>query len=102
MPLQRPTMFSPVLPILLAGTFALAGLAGCDQPKDQAQTTATVPASSELKLERVVMLMRHGVRPPTRAPVTPPGTHAEPWPAWPVDFGELTPRGYDAVRLLGH
>lgn len=102
MPLQRPTTCSPVLPILLVGAFALAGLAGCAQPKDLAQDATTAPASSELKLERVVMLMRHGVRPPTRAPVTPPGTNAQPWPAWPVALGELTPHGHDAVRLLGH
>lgn len=65
-------------------------------------TTPTVTAPSpEVRLERVVMLMRHGVRPPTKAMVTPPGVAAQAWPAWPVDWGELTPHGYDAVRLLG-
>lgn len=54
-----------------------------------------------LKLELVVMLMRHGVRPPTRPVVAPPGAADSAWPAWPVDYGLLTPHGYDAVRLLG-
>lgn len=54
-----------------------------------------------LKLERVVMLMRHGVRPPTRAKVTPEGINDLPWPEWPVGLGELTPHGYAAVRLVG-
>ncbi|MFT3791472.1 MAG: histidine-type phosphatase [Rudaea sp.] len=54
-----------------------------------------------LKLERVVMLMRHGVRSPTQAQVTPDGTADRPWPKWPVDYGELTPHGYAAVKLLG-
>lgn len=64
---------------------------------------ADAPAVSnqELKLERVVMLMRHGVRPPTKAQVVPKGMHDLPWPTWQVDFGELTQHGYDAVRLVG-
>ena len=43
---------------------------------------AVDPAAEGLKLERVVMLMRHGIRPPTKATVTPPGIAAEPWPSW--------------------
>lgn len=63
--------------------------------------SASAPAGSSLKLERVIMLMRHGVRPPTRAIVAPPGVADSAWPSWPVDYGLLTPHGYDAVRLLG-
>lgn len=66
-----------------------------------AAPSASVPASGELKLERVVMLMRHGVRPPTRAVVAPEGVADRPWPTWSVDYGLLTRHGYDAVRLLG-
>ena len=78
---------------LLAGLVACAG----------GTVVADVPATSkqELKLERVVMLMRHGVRPPTKAQVVPKEMHDKPWPAWQVDFGELTQHGYDAVRLVG-
>lgn len=47
------------------------------------------------------MLMRHGVRPPTKAKVAPEALHDKPWPKWSVDFGELTAHGYEAVRLLG-
>lgn len=54
-----------------------------------------------LKLERVVMLMRHGIRPPTKAAVVPPGYTTQRWPSWPVDFGLLTPRGAAGVKLLG-
>ncbi|WP_374569962.1 histidine-type phosphatase [Phenylobacterium sp.] len=60
------------------------------------------PASAEpLKLERVVMLTRHGVRPPTKAEVTPPGVAADPWPQWNTPYGHLTAHGYAAIRLLG-
>ena len=55
----------------------------------------------ELRLDRVVMLMRHGVRPPTKAQLVPAGMNDQPWPRWSVDYGELTAHGYDAVRLVG-
>jgi len=54
-----------------------------------------------LSVDRVVLLMRHGVRPPTKNPPMPAGTAAEPWPAWSVAPGYLTDRGAQAVTLLG-
>lgn len=47
------------------------------------------------------MLMRHGIRPPTKATVTPPGIAAEPWPLWDAPYGHLTAHGAEAIRLLG-
>ena len=79
--------------LLLGGLGACAGRA--------VVRDAAAASDPELKLERVVMLMRHGVRPPTKAQVVPKGMHDRPWPAWEVDFGELTQHGYDAVRLVG-
>ncbi len=61
---------------------------------------AQPPAKTDLRVDRVVMLMRHGVRPPTKAPPMPAGTAAETWPAWPVQPGYLTPHGADALRRL--
>jgi len=58
------------------------------------------PATA-LKLERVVLLMRHGIRPPTKATVTPPGIAAAPWPKWDAPYGHLTAHGAEAIRLLG-
>ena len=100
----------PMLPALLAGAFVLVAGA-CTRPHEappapapaastHASSAPTV-APSGLRLERVVMLMRHGVRPPTKPQVTPPRTNDQPWPKWTTDFGELTTHGYDAVRLLG-
>lgn len=59
------------------------------------------PAPAGLRVDRVVMLMRHGVRPPTKAPPMPAGTAAEAWPEWPVKPGYLTPHGAQALRRLG-
>ncbi len=58
-----------------------------------------VPAG--LRVDRVVMLMRHGVRPPTKAPPMPPDTAADRWPDWPVAPGFLTPHGAAAIGLVG-
>ena len=76
----------------LALAAALLGPVACAQP-------AVDPG--DLQLERVVMLMRHGVRPPTKANVTPAGTNAQPWPVWATGVGELTPHGARGARLMG-
>ncbi len=58
-------------------------------------------AAAGLTLERVVLLMRHGIRPPTKATVTPLGIAAAPWPKWDAPYGHLTAHGAEAIRLLG-
>lgn len=57
-------------------------------------------AAGGFQLERVVLLMRHGIRPPTKDPAKEANYAAQPWPSWPVDYGLLTPRGAAGVRLL--
>lgn len=66
-----------------------------------AWTGSTVEAQTGLRVDRVVMLMRHGVRSPTKAPPMPVKTAAEAWPDWPVKPGYLTPHGAEALRRLG-
>ncbi len=72
---------------LIVGLAALGAIAG--------------PASAAMRVEHVVMLMRHGVRPPTKSPAMPVGIAADAWPSWPVAPGELTPHGAEAITLLG-
>jgi len=57
--------------------------------------------TDDLKLDRMVMVMRHSVRPPTKSPSTPEGTTAQPWSTWTTAFGELTPHGAEGARLMG-
>jgi 4-phytase/acid phosphatase len=57
--------------------------------------------AAPLKLERVVVVMRHGVRPPTQANAELAKYAAQPWPDWPVAPGELTPHGAETVKLMG-
>lgn len=52
-------------------------------------------------VESVVVLMRHGIRPPTKDPAMPAGTAAAPWPRWDVPPGWLTAHGGEAVERLG-
>ena len=52
-----------------------------------------------MTLDRVVMLMRHGVRAPLDGEV-PHGTRtARPWPLWSTPESELTPRGAHALAI---
>ena len=60
-----------------------------------------VPAS-ELKLERFAMLMRHGIRPPTKLQPIPAQYSPRTWPTWSVGPGLLTPHGAKGVALLAH
>lgn len=57
-------------------------------------------ASRDLRLDRVVMLIRHGVRAPleTEAPVLPAMPQA--WPRWSTPESQLTPHGAAALRDL--
>jgi 4-phytase/acid phosphatase len=57
-----------------------------------------IPAG--LTLDRIVLLMRHGVRPPTKSPPMPAGTATQPWPQWPVAPGYLTPHGRAALARV--
>ncbi len=52
-------------------------------------------------LDRVVVVMRHGVRPPTKAQVIDPGLTNREWPKWDVPFGYLTTHGTEAIARLG-
>ncbi|WP_277980211.1 histidine-type phosphatase [Sphingomonas phyllosphaerae] len=58
------------------------------------------PEAKAPTVERVVMLMRHGVRPSTKFPATPPGTTRQPWPVWTTAAGDLTPHGAEGIRRL--
>ncbi|MFC0410868.1 histidine-type phosphatase [Roseomonas elaeocarpi] len=57
-------------------------------------------SGQEMVLEKVVTLMRHGVRPPTESAELAHYTD-QPWPSWPVADGQLTPHGVEAISQLG-
>lgn len=63
--------------------------------------TASAQTPAGLRLERVVMIMRHGVRPPTKAQPMAVGVAKDPWPSWDVPPGYLTAHGAKAVALAG-
>lgn len=52
-------------------------------------------------LDRVVLVMRHGVRPPTKPQVIDKGLTEREWPKWDVPYGHLTTHGTQAVARLG-
>jgi 4-phytase/acid phosphatase len=62
---------------------------------------AAPAAAQTLIPDSAVLLMRHGVRPPTHEPALPPAIAPEPWPRWDVPDGYLTTHGAAAISLLG-
>ena len=72
--------------------FAIAAILGA--------AAAAPSGGSELKLERVAMLMRHGIRPPTKAQPIPEQYSSRAWPQWSVGPGLLTPHGAKGAALL--
>ena len=62
---------------------------------------ASSAPAAPLRLERVVLVQRHGVRPPTSSNADLAKYAAQPWPDWPVAPGELTPHGGQTVKLMG-
>src|SRR5579864_1546378 len=52
-------------------------------------------------LERVVVVLRHGVRPPTSSNEALRQYSDKDWPAWIVPPGDLTPHGAQTVGLTG-
>ena len=74
-------------------TLALVGLAA-------GHAVAGPSPGPAMTVDRVVIVMRHGVRPPTKDPAMPASVTPERWPAWPVAPGWLTPHGAQAVTAL--
>src|SRR5271168_2391055 len=66
-----------------------------------ALTLVAQPVCAAPVLEKVLILERHGVRPPTKPPEAFAKYANEPWPQWPVAPGELTPHGAEAMRAMG-
>src|SRR5580698_6154199 len=56
---------------------------------------------NNLVIDKAVLLMRHGVRPPTHNPALDPAIAPDAWPVWAVPYGYLTPHGAQAFTLLG-
>lgn len=62
--------------------------------------TAAAKPSDEQVVQQIV-LIRHGIRSPTKAPDTLNVFSADAWPEWSVAPGQLTPHGAQLMRALG-
>lgn len=54
------------------------------------------------KLLKIVALSRHGVRAPTQSHKVLKSWTLKTWPVWPVQKGDLTPRGARLVKAMWH
>ena len=84
-------------------SFLFAGLAAgiFFSTAASAQQAAPAVSAAQPRLEYVVMLSRHGVRPPLTAPGAIDKYSAAPWPEWEVQPGYLTPHGYELMKIFG-
>jgi 4-phytase / acid phosphatase len=62
---------------------------------------AAESSAAQAKLERVVIVQRHGVRPPTKAAADLAKYSEKAWPEWSVPPGELTAHGAEAMTVMG-
>lgn len=82
----------PFLSILaFAALLALGGGAAAQDPGP----------SGPLKVERTVMLYRHGIRAPLPGEAAVDAYAHPPWPVWSTPASLLTPHGREAARLMG-
>ncbi len=58
-------------------------------------------ATASPVLDKVIILQRHGVRAPTKAPADLAPSARDPWVSWPVAPGELTDHGANALARMG-
>lgn len=82
----------------MIGAAALLGLGAAAAP---AQPPADAQPAGALTVDRVVVVMRHGVRPPTKDPAMPAQYADSTWPRWSVDWGWLTEHGTKAIAAIG-
>lgn len=89
--------------VALGVSLAAMMAGGCMAPAsaDRGADSGVATASDGYRLERVVFLMRHGIRPPTKDPAKGDNYARDAWPGWTVDYGLLTTRGAEGIRLLG-
>lgn len=66
-----------------------------------APLTSAAAAAHE-RVVQTIVLIRHGIRAPTKSPEALAVYAAMPWPAWPVSPGQLTPHGAALMQSLGH
>jgi len=64
-----------------------------------AQQAASNPSNADLQF--VIILTRHGVRPPLTRPGEIDKFSAAPWPSWDSSPGYLTPHGYQLIKIFG-
>ncbi len=63
--------------------------------------SAAAAPKRALRLEKAVMIVRHGVRAPLDGEAPVRTATGEAWPAWPVAQSLLTEHGAEGMRLLG-
>jgi len=111
---QRARTTPSTLCLLVAAALTLGGCVGstpsASTPRvgglstsigDKQAGAGTPAAVRTARLERVVLVFRHGVRAPLQGEAAAAHYADHPWPQWSTPASLLTPHGRDGVRLSG-
>jgi len=82
---------------LIVGCLAVTSLAAQNSPAD----SGSAQSDNAGTLKFVLILSRHGVRPPTWTNARLDAYSVEPWPAWSVPPGYLTGHGFELMKRFG-
>ncbi|MFT8420714.1 MAG: histidine-type phosphatase [Gluconacetobacter sp.] len=80
----------------VGATLLLAATLGCNTRAAERPDDPLAGAT----LEKIVLVARHGIRSPTRAPAELKAQTGRDWPAWPVPPGQLTAHGRAALAAM--
>ncbi|WP_139159722.1 histidine-type phosphatase [Asticcacaulis taihuensis] len=92
---QSPKHYQPAMTRSRILTFATLFLCLAVLPHSTAYAK-----NKNLTLERVVILMRHGIKRPNSDPPLPAGLTNQAWPAWTVPPASLTPHGEQVIARI--
>ncbi|WP_127103035.1 MULTISPECIES: histidine-type phosphatase [unclassified Asaia] len=86
--------------LLLSSLIVLgSSLAPCEASPAGLSVSASSPGAQD-RLDRVVLVARHGIRSPTQDPATLARETGVIWPEWPVVAGQLTDHGRATLRVM--
>ncbi len=86
---------------LTRATGLLLGLLAAASPPTATASALAVQAVQVVQVVQQIVLIRHGIRAPTKSPDALAIYAAKPWVGWPVAPGQLTPHGAALMRALG-
>ena len=92
---------SATLGVLAMGLTAFAAVPACAGPAPAPELAGLPSPGADYRVDRMVILYRHGLRAPLDSEIGAKEYSSDPWPVWSTANAQLTPHGRAALRLMG-